>query len=66
MEAVVLVGKIANRPVRASQALPAAHEGGRNGYLIIIINGITVNLPVLCKQLKLATLLCPTLGNVLY
>lgn len=28
MDAVVLVGRIADRPVQASQALPGVHKGG--------------------------------------
>lgn len=38
----------------------------KNGYLIIIINGITEKLPVPCKQIRLASVLQPANRKVLH
>lgn len=67
MEAVVVVGRIADRPAQASQALPGIHEGEKKKWLLNhYINGITEKLPAPRKQIKLATVLRPANREVLY
>lgn len=73
MEGVVLVERTTDWTASASQAHlvapwePAAgiQEEKKNGYLIIIICGITQKLLAMCKQINLATLLNRARSNVL-
>lgn len=73
MEGVVLVSRITSWPASASQAHlagpwdPAAgiHKEKKNGYLIIIICGITQKLLAMCKQINPATLLNRARSKVL-